>query len=45
VNMAALNYILYTQYNPARDVRSGFPLHSKYKMYEKDRKDVAIVHK
>jgi hypothetical protein len=45
VNMAALNWILYTKYNIANDVKSGPPVHSDYKKYQKDRKDVSFIHK
>jgi hypothetical protein len=45
VNMAALNWILYTKYNVAMDVKSGPPVHSDYKKYQKDRKDVSFIHK
>merc|ERR1719316_450604 len=45
VNMAALNWILYTKYKIQQDVKSGPPLHSDYKKYQKDRKDVCFIHK
>merc|ERR1719272_57321 len=44
VNMAALNYIVYNRYN-ASTIFTGRPFHSRYKMYEEERRDVWFVHK
>merc|ERR1719188_2969182 len=48
LNMAALNYILYTEYGKTQDRDQKFqgnaPVHSVYKRYQTDRKDVWFVH-
>lgn len=44
LNMAALNYIVYNRYNVST-ISTGMPFHSRYKMYEDERRDVWFVHK
>jgi hypothetical protein len=43
LNMIIFNYVVYNIYN--ENVISGFPLHSKFKSYENNRKDVYFIHK
>lgn len=43
VNMAALNYIVYTSYT--NKIITGAPVHSMYKRFEVNRKDVWFIHK
>jgi len=45
LNMAALNYIVYNRYNMSTQISTGMPFHSRYKMYEQERRDVWFVHK
>eukprot|EP00929_Paragymnodinium_shiwhaense_P043965 TRINITY_DN22566_c0_g1_i1.p1 TRINITY_DN22566_c0_g1~~TRINITY_DN22566_c0_g1_i1.p1 ORF type:complete len:900 (-),score=234.15 TRINITY_DN22566_c0_g1_i1:572-3271(-) len=43
LNMAALNYIIYNEFNDR--YTGGFPVHSLYKRFQNKRKDVWFVHK
>jgi len=43
VNMAALNFIVYNSFE--KNIITGPPLHSNYKRFEEDRKDVWFIHK
>jgi len=43
LNMAAYNYLVYNHYR--RRHVTGAPLHSRYKRYEDDRRDVWFIHK
>ena len=43
LNMIVFNYVVYNNYK--QKVNTGEPLHSVYKKFENNRKDVYFIHK